>query len=438
MPRRTLLVLSLVLSALPLHRASAQPASVVDPNLSVGSVVPIGALEMPTQIRFIGPGHILVAEKDSGRVRRIQNGVVSPTIALDLNVANDSERGLLGLELHPGFASNNFVYVYYSATTGGDGGPWLENRLARFTWNGSTLGSQLVLATFGSAADGMAEGPNHDAGPIEFGPDGLLYGTTGDLNRDFAEQNNQSQTAVSALVGGIYRLNASGGVPANNPFVSSPNSNFHRWFAYGIRNTFGIAFDPLTGSLWETENGPNEYDEINRITSGTNGGWNAIMGPDSRDSQGVGDLVSLPGSSYSDPEFSFFAPVAVTGITFLANSALNANYRDAVLVGDANNGFLYLFRLNAARTGFVLSGGLADLVADNAGERDAVRFGQNFGPVTDIQIGPDGGVYVAGLGNGTIYKITPLPEPTTAVMVLVGSLAVAAARRFRMRARPAP
>jgi aldose sugar dehydrogenase len=413
--------------------ALAVPASAQmldDPNLSLSLVVPMGALSLPTQIRFLGANDLLVTEKNTGRVRRVTNGVVSSTNVLDLNVSTLNERGLLGIEFHPSFPGTPFVYIYYSSTTAtDDNGPWLDNRLSRFTWNGSTLGSEVVLMTFGSAADGEAQGPNHDAGPILFGPDNLLYGTTGDLNRDFAEQNNQSQAGVSALVGGIYRLNANGTIPAGNPFASNPNSDFHPWFAYGVRNTYGIAFDPLTGNLWDTENGPGNYDEINRVTSGTNSGWNEIMGPDSRDPEDVVDLVQLPGSSYSDPEFSWLATVAPTGLAFLANSQLDANYRDALLVGDNNNGNLYLFRLNAGRTGFVLTGGLADLVADSVAERDAVTFGTGFGAVTDIQIGPEGAVYVTSIGDGTIYKI--LPEPSTAVMLLVGSLALAVGRRLR-------
>jgi glucose/arabinose dehydrogenase len=404
--------------------ASAQ--TVVDPQLTVSAVVPVGTLALPTQIRFIGANHFLVAEKNTGRVLRVQNGVVSGTTALDLNVANDGERGLLGLELDPNFPATLFVYLYYSSTTGSDGGAWLDNRLSRFTWNGSTLGSEVVLMTFGSAADGLGNGPDHDAGPILFGPDNLLYGTTGDLLRNFAEQNNQSQATVSALVGGIYRLNSNGTIPVSNPFASNPNSDFRPWFAYGVRNTFGIAFDPLTGNLWDTENGPETYDEINLIAAGTNSGWTKIMGPDSRDPEGVGDLVQLPGSFYSDPEFSFFDTNAPTGLAFLANSNLDAGYRDALLVGDSNNGNLYLFRLNASRTGFALTGDLADLVADNTVEQNQVRFGQDFGSITDIQIGPDTRVYVTSLGNGTVYKI--VPEPSTTAMLLVGSLAVALGR----------
>jgi aldose sugar dehydrogenase len=424
MLRRRLLA---ALAGAQLLAAAASAQTVVDPSLTVSAVVPIGSLELPTQIRFIGLRDILVSEKDTGRVRRIQNGVLSPTIALDLPVANDDERGLLGVTLDPNFATNHFVYAYYSATSGGDGGPWVENRVSRFFWNGSTLGSEVILRTLSSVNDGQAIGPNHDAGPILFGPDGLLYGTTGDLNRNGAEQNNQASANVSAKVGGIYRLNANGSVPASNPFAGNPNPDFRQWFAYGVRNTYGIAFDPLTGNLWDTENGPTEYDEINLVAAGFNSGWSQIMGPDSRDPQGVGDLVALPGSSYSDPEFSFFAPIAVTGLAFLANTSFGPSYQDALLVGDNNLGQLYLFRLNAGRTGFTLSGGLADLVADSTAERDSVRFGQDFGPITDVQVGPDGGVYVTSIGNGTIYRI--LPEPSGLLSLLVGALALALVRR---------
>ena len=430
MRNRTVLSLSIAVAL----AAQGRAQTVVDPQIPISAVLPVGSLNLPTQIRFLGLEDFLVTEKNTGRVLRVQNGVVSPTIALDLDVANDSERGLLGLEIDPNFTpTNGLVYLYYSATLAADGGPWLENRLSSFTWNGSTLGSEVVLMTFGSAADGMATGPNHDAGPILFGPDDLLYGTTGDLNRNFAEQNNQSQSNVSALVGGIYRLNANGTVPGTNPFVSAPNSDFHLWFAYGVRNTYGIAFDPLTGNLWDTENGPNTYDEINLIAAGTNSGWNQIMGPDSRDPQNVSDLVQLPGSAYSDPEFSFFDTIAPTGLAFLANSVLDANYRDALLVGDANNGNLYLFRLDASRTGFVLGGLLGDLVADSTVERDLVQFGQDFGSITDIQVGPNGVVYVTSLGNGTVYR---LPEPSATAMLLVGSLAVWLGRLRRTPIRP--
>ena len=152
------------------------------------------------------------------------------------------------------------------------------------------------------------------------------------------------------------------------------------------------------------------------------------MGPDSRDPQGVGDLVQLPGSSYRDPAFSWLSTVAPTGLAFLANSQFDPGYRNALLVGDANNGNLYLFRLDATRTGFVLAGGLADLVADDLTERNQVRFGESFGSVTDIQVGPDDAVYVTSIGRGTVYR---LPEPSFATLMVAGSLAVVFLARTR-------
>jgi glucose/arabinose dehydrogenase len=421
----SLIILSLLASA-----ASAQ--SVVDSQLTLTPYVT--GLQVPTQIRFLGADDLLITEKNIGRVVRSQNGVLSTV--LDLNVANNSERGLLGLTLDPHFAANNRVYGYYSVSSGGDGGTWVENRLSQFTWNGNTLGNEVPLQTFGRATDLLANGPNHDAGPIVFGPDGKLYGTTGDLNRRRAEQNILSEATVSALVGGIYRLNADGSVPDDNPFVAAANPDFHRWYAYGVRNSYGIAFDPLTGKLWNTENGPDLYDEINLAAPGFNSGWTQIMGPDARDPQGEGDLVQLPGSAYSDPEFSFRTPIAITGLAFLANSALDAAYRDALLVGDANNGNLYLFRLNAARDGFVLGGALGDLVADDLAERNALRFGEGFGGISDIQIGPDGDVYVASLGRGTVYRLsapTPVPEPATPLLWAACGLALLLSRGRRCR-----
>ena len=117
------------------------------------------------------------------------------------------------------------------------------------------------------------QGPNHNGGPIAFGPDGKLYGITGDLNRNEAEQNYQAQANNSSQVGGIYRLNDDGTVPGDNPFSGHSNADFHRWFAYGIRNSFGLTFDPATGNLWDTENGPGSYDEVNLVAPGFNSGW---------------------------------------------------------------------------------------------------------------------------------------------------------------------
>jgi aldose sugar dehydrogenase len=373
-------------------------------------------LVQPTGIAFI-PGSLdaLAIEKASGQVRRVNagGGAVSGNV-LDLPVHSDSERGLLGIAFDPAFANNRSVYLYYSATsTGSDstaGGTWLENRLSRFTLNpgGTALTGETVLATFGSAADGQAQGANHDGGPLVFGPDGFLYGVTGDLNRSQVEQNQN--TGNSTFVGGVYRVDKTTGAAApGNPFSANANPDLHRWFAYGVRNSFGMAFDPVNGNLWDTENGPDVMDEINLVAPGFNSGWSQIMGPDSRDAQNApGDLVVLPGSSYSDPEFSFASPIGITAIEFLSDSFLD-DYDDAVIVGNNNLGTMHVLRLNAARDGFVLSGGLTDLVADDEAERNALQFGSGFGPTTDLEVGPDGALYAVSYSTGIIHRIVPEP-----------------------------
>lgn len=388
--------------------APGQAQSLIDPALSLTTFA--SGFDQPTGMAFLGAGGAaLVIEKETGLVKLVQGN--TQTSVLDLPVNSSSERGLLGIAIDPQFSTNGHTYLYYSLAAGGaDGGSWLENRLSRFTWNGSSLAGEVVLRSW-AFDPAQGNGPNHDGGPLRFGPDGNLYGVVGDLNRAGIEQNNTGPLAGSSNAGGIFRLEPSGEIPASNPFFGQADPLLRPWYAYGVRNSFGLAFDPATGALWDTENGPSSYDEINRVDPGFNSGWTTLMGPDSRDPQSAADLAMLPGSAYSDPEFSWRTPIAVTSLAFLATSSANQTLGDALLVGDNNTGQLSLFRLNAARDGLVLEGGLADLVADNTTERNSLVFGTDFSVVTDIQVGPDGGIYVLSLGNGAIYRIAPTVLP---------------------------
>ncbi len=361
-----------------------------------------GGLGLPTAMEFIGPNDFLVGHKSTGEIRRITGGV-DAGVVLDLPVNASSERGMLGMALHPNFAQNHYVYIYYSHADA-DNDPWTDNRVSRFTWNGAALIDEMMIVSFPFDPD-QANGSNHDGGIIAFGPDGKLYGITGDLNRSGIEQNS-SATFVSG-VGGIFRLNDDGTIPADNPFVGEADPRIQRLYAYGVRNSFGLAFDPRTGVLWDTENGPDRYDEINRTYAGWNSGWTDLMGPDDRDPQGVGDLVMLPGASYSDPEFSWFSPVAVTALVFPDSPKFPCDLRESAIVGACNTATLSIFRLNAARDAFVLSGDLADLVADSGTERDLVVFARNITCPTDLTIGPDGYLYVSSF-SGNVLRIRPI------------------------------
>lgn len=391
------------------HSAFAAP-NMRDSALSVTEAA--SGLSVPTTMAFIGADDILVLQKNDGRVRRIIAGVLQADSVLDVAVDNDSERGLLGIALHPNFPATSQIYLYFteSAATGDTSGTPtpIANRVYRYTWNGSTLSSPTLILDLP-----VTPGANHDGGIILFGPDGKLYVVIGDLNRNGQLQNNTSLGAPGPDdTSVILRLNPDGSVPSDNPFFPQ-GGNLAKYFAYGIRNSFGMAFDPMTSALWITENGPGDYDEINIVRPGFNSGWNKIHGPDGRDIQNVSDLVQFPGSQYSDPKFSWLNTVGPTGIAFLNSTGLGEQYQNDAFVGDINNGNLYRFNLNASRDGFVFSGsGLtADLVADSAGELDETIIGTGFNGISDVKVGPDGKLYVVSLGDGKIYAVSSTAQP---------------------------
>jgi glucose/arabinose dehydrogenase len=388
------------------------------PGLTLTTVT--SGLDTPTTMAFVAPGDILVLEKNTGRVRRVRNGVLQSAPVADFAVSNDSERGLLGIATNGENPPKVFLYMTESTS---DGGAPLGNRVYRFQWNpgpGTLTGQTLILDLPASP------GPNHDGGVLTVDAAGRLYAVIGDQNRNGQLQNNAGGAAPDNT-SVILRVNADGTAAAGNPFTpycsvtttqtcatsaacpagQTCRTEVARYFAYGVRNSFGLAIDPVTGSLWDTENGPESYDEVNRVVPGFNSGWNQIMGPDSRDPQGVGDLFTMPGgaSLYSDPEFSWLGTIAPTAILFPRQ--LGAAYDTSVLVGDVNTGDLYRLPLNGARDAFDLSAfpGLGDLVADNGSETDSLSIGSGFSGITDLEEGPDGAVYAVSIGLGRIFRI---------------------------------
>jgi glucose/arabinose dehydrogenase len=472
-----------------LARPSAAPAqTLLDPELSVATVVT--DLMQPISIAFIGPDDLLVTEKATGQVKRVVNGLVTGVV-LDLAVNSSSERGLLGMALHPNFPATPFVYLYNTASsTGIDTSvatevPFLGNRVDRFRWNGSTLAFDrniIQLRAFQNDRNNVADPTlevfrgNHDGGVIRFGPDGRLYIIIGDVGRRGWLQNNLEGPVPDDDFGGpmpddehltgvILRLNDDGTTPEDNPFhqagaqagerIGGPlgaevGRNLQRIFAYGVRNSFGMTFDPIKGELWTTENGGRAFDEVNHVDSGFNGGWIQFMGPLGRVAEfkqleiaaGVGPngpnglqqlrfpatrlsdtpaeararLFRLPSSHPRDPEFSWKNVVPPAALGFITGAALGAQYDGDLIVGSAvaratNAGHLYRFRLNAERNRLQFDDPrLKDTVADNtalddfATEGDEIIFGMNFGIVTDIQTGPDGALYLVGPA-GTIRRI---------------------------------
>ena len=395
----------------------ASPATaqiLLDPALGVSDYV--SGFSQPTSFVFLPDPlgqhvDLLVCEKGTGKVRFVRDQVLATDAVLDLNVNNVSERGLLGIALHPDFASNHFVYLYatISSTTGDTSmqSQVVDNRVIRTTWNGTSLLLESPTTILSLPA---TPGPNHDGGVILFGPDRKLYGVIGDQNRNGQLQNFPTGPAPDDT-GIIFRLNDDGTPAADNPYFSL-GGNMQKVYAYGVRNSFGLQFDPMTGVLWDTENGPGSYDEINRVAPGFNSGWETIMGPDARNTPSrIGSLWNASGSStYSEPEFSWLSTIAPTSIYFPPTAALGANYQGDCIIGDNNTGNLYHFEVNAGRTGLVMpASGVQDLVADTAAERDLFLWGQGFGVVTDLDTGPDGALYVVSLTQSKISRIARLP-----------------------------
>ena len=392
-----------------LSSGASEAQSVADPGLSVE--VAFQFFATPTSMTFIGPDDFLLLEKSSGRVRRITAGVPVGFV-LDVNVEGTSERGLLGITKDPDFVNNGYVYLYYTEAQDTDGGPALGNRVYRYHWNGSLLEEPLLILDLP-----LSDGNNHNGGIVTFGRDDRLYTVIGDLNH-FGQLQNVATGPPPDDSGVILRTDGYGRALVDNPFYdrTAPHDPLGRYWAYGVRNSFGLAIDPVSGDLWDTENGDFDYDEINRVARGFNSGWLRIMGPDARSAGNQSDLWHAPGSEYSDPEFSWLRTIAPTALQFVASRRMGCALEHTLLVGDVNCGQLRRFRLDAARQALDLaSPELADLVADNSAdvcndEQAETIFGEGFPVVGDIENGPDGFLYVVVLGTNTVYRIRPV-EP---------------------------
>jgi glucose/arabinose dehydrogenase len=484
--------------------AQATSPVMLDPNLAV--IPAATGLVTPTSLAFLGADEMLVLEKSTGKVQRVVNGVIENT-ALDLAVNNASERGLLGITLDPQFSTNHFVYLYWTCSAPAPADPFfpsefecpdapalgadtddilavplLGNRVDRFVWDGVNLSfdrNLIKLHAFqndgapvppGQGDEAQPPAGNHNGGVITFGPDGKIYIIIGDNGRRGQLQNLPSGPTETGLgptvpddqfggpqpdkahfTGVIIRLNSDGSTPSDNPFFAAGaaiggevGANIQKIFAYGIRNSFGMAFDPLSGNLWDEQNGDDSFDELNLVEPGSNMGWVQIMGPVSRIAQfkqiettlgamtlqqlrwpptriantpeeALSRLFMLPGAHYSDPEFSWKFAVAPAAIGFHTGRALGPQFEGDLFVGASTpalaGGYLFHFNLTGNRSKIAVDDArLEDRVADNVAKNDiteseSLLIGRNFGIVTDIETGPSGHLFVVSLNKGTVYRI---------------------------------
>ncbi|MDN5846123.1 MAG: PQQ-dependent sugar dehydrogenase [Candidatus Nitrosocosmicus sp.] len=433
----------------------------------------VEGLSFPTSMTFVDKNTILVSEKDQGNVRLISNGILQKDPIYTIkNISNEKEQGLLGItsaskyeskketqadyldfssSSHPISTmdaptslrepiihdSNHVIYLYFTEKIYKSRDNYsidvqqkelnhtIRNKVYEYTWDGIGPFSNPRLIM-----DMPAEpGPYHNGGKIRMDKSGNLYAVIGDLTatnntlQNYPQGKNQS-ISIPNNSSVIIRVNPSieSLIPSHNPLYSYNSNNtklnFAKYYyAYGIRNSFGMDIDPLTGKLWNTENGEDSYDEINLVQPGFNSGWSKIMGPIQRNNNtSVSDLVVLNGSHYSDPEFSWRVPIGVTDIEFLDSSLLGDDLENNIFIGDINNGNLYFLKIDSNRSGININNsvlergnekGLQDLVVDNKDELEKVIFAKGFdGRITDIETGLDGNLYILTYFDGKIYRIT--------------------------------
>jgi glucose/arabinose dehydrogenase len=403
-----------------------------DPHLKIEKVSE--GLELPTGMAFLGPNDIIVLEKDSGTVKRIVNGHILKQPLLDVNVANQWERGMLGMAVSDTEGSSvTRVFLYYTEALTKDGDDAhdgkvpLGNRLYRYDlYDNKLVNPKLLL-------DLPANPNRHNGGPVLIGPDKNVYLLIGDIDQMTKTQNFENGSDSNGT-GVIYRLSQDGKSVGN---ILSDKPPADKFFAYGIRNSFGMDFDPVSKNLWNTENGLNYGDEINLVQPGFNSGWSKVQGlwgssnhfTDYKSKQRAGyaediisgipkDLVDFNGKGkYREPEFVWNHSVGPTALKFLNSKKLGDNYYNDLFVGDFLKGNLYHFNLNENRTILELAGPLTDRIANNSNELKDLIFAEGFGGdqtfshfdvsgITDIETGPDGYLYILTF-RGEIYRIVP-------------------------------
>jgi glucose/arabinose dehydrogenase len=308
--------------------SSPVPAEGADGEIYPEKIV--GELRQAVSFTFDGSGRIWFVEKAVGDVRLFDpaTGTIRRYFAVP-DVFAEAEQGLVGIALAPGFPDPPFVYLYATRLVDGS----LRDELLRIRdRRGRGTRMEILWDTPASTAHG------HSGGRLLFGPDGMLYVAVGDgFEPDLAQDRGSDR-------GKILRLTPDGERAPGDPIRGS------RAFAYGVRNSFGLAFDPATGTLWETENGPACNDELNRVDPGANLGW----GP-SGDCAKVDDPLSTNGDGPEPvhPQLTYTPAIAPTGLAFCDGCGLGDASEGALFFGTYNTGEIHQVTLDGERLNVV-------------------------------------------------------------------------------------
>ena len=336
----------------------------------------IGGLASPTAMAIAPDGRIFVCQQ-AGALRVIKNGALLPLPFMTLTVDPNGERGLLGIAFDPNFASNNFLYVYYTVPI-----EPRHNRVSRFTANGDVVvaGSETIILELNN----LTLASNHNGGAIHFGPDGKLYIATGE---NATISNSQT---LANMLGKILRINSDGSIPTDNPFFNQATGNNRSIWALGLRNPFTFAFQPGTGRMFINDVGQNAWEEINDGIAGSNYGWPTTEGPTTNPNfraplfaygHGLG-----PTTGFAITGGAFYNPVVVQ---------FPSNFVGKYFFADLGSGWIRVF---------------------DPATGTASPFATGISQPVDIKVGADGSLYYLSFG-GTLFRVRFTPPVVPAPLI---------------------
>ena len=358
----------------------------------------------PTAMAFAPDGRLFVCEQ-GGALRVIKNDALLSTPFVTLTVNSAGERGLLGIAFDPDFANNNFLYVYYTATS-----PAIHNRLSRFTANGDIAvpGSEVVILDLNN----LSSATNHNGGAIHFGPDGTLFIAVGE------NANGSNSQTLTNLLGKVLRINSNGTIPSDNPFFSTATGNNRAIWALGLRNPFTFDFQPGSGRLFINDVGQNTWEEINDGIAGSNYGW--------PDTEGA---TNDP--RFRSPLFSYgHGTSATTGCAIAGGAFYNPPVQQfpSQFVGD------YFFA-------DLCSGWIRRFHPVNG---TAEGFATGISAPVDLKVSADGSLYYLARGSGSntgvVFKIqhTASQAPSISVHPANQTVSVGSSATFTVQASGTP
>jgi glucose/arabinose dehydrogenase len=326
----------------------------------------------PTAMAFAPGGRIFVSEQ-TGNLRVIKNGSLLATPFVTLTVDSSGERGLLGIAFDPNFASNRFIYLYYTVTS-----TPRHNRVSRFTANGDVAvpGSEAIIMDL----DPLSSATNHNGGAIHFGPDGKLYAAVGE------NANGANAQSLDNRLGKVLRINADGSIPTDNPFYNTAVGDNRSIWVLGLRNPFTFDFQPGSGRMFINDVGQNTWEEIDDGIAGSNYGWPTTEGP-TTDPRYRAPIYAYDHSS---------GACAITGGTFYNPSSAQfpSSYVGKYFFADLCGGWIHVF---------------------DPGSGTAGDFATGISQPVDLHAGPDGKLYYLARGSGQVVAIEsnlPPPSPT--------------------------